>query len=171
MDVWTDDDVWLRWIEAVETERRLPPVRRPRAYGNGMPAYVHDADDKKDQEPESKREVATAGMVRRYEQVLDWTIDLFPPGDRGAETLWLMARCTVYDRSIAKLAKKLRVDRATLYRRLNRAKRELSIRLNNASCVVARADLAVVQQFCDKNTHKSLGSESRDRLDIYQRAR
>ena len=50
--VWGKDDVYLRFIEAAETFRRLPPVKLPKAFGNAMPDVVHDLADANRQEPE-----------------------------------------------------------------------------------------------------------------------
>lgn len=165
--IWTPEIVYLRFLEAAETERRLPGIPRPKEFGNGMPDYIHDIGDANRQEPtrdkaafafERAKAPPRSGMVTRHDECVTWGISYFPPQDARLRILWMAVFCAVFRKSFQKECRKKGWSRTTSYRRLDAALSHLSERLNSACIPVAEADLAEVEHLVHKNRTSNLNS-------------
>ena len=153
--VWGKDDVYLRFIEAAETFRRLPPVKLPKAFGNAMPDVVHDLADANRQEPERDkgewnwkpaRIPPKADAITRAEQVLDWSVKYLAKQSGMRRCLWGQVMCAVHHRSFARYCRNRGWSRATAYRRIDQGLQFVADCLNNDHVPYTSADVDQLEQ-------------------------
>jgi hypothetical protein len=128
-----------RFLEAADVLQRLPPVKGPKEYGNGMPDIIRDYVDAVGAESERdksewawpiRREPPTAAAITRTWEVSDWSNKYFKtpeymrhwPEYRGCTpraALWASAICAVGRRSFAGVCKRRGWARTTAWRRVD----------------------------------------------------
>jgi len=79
---WTIQNVRDRVIEAAETIEALPPIKRPKEYGNALPEVVREIF--KDFENSKTRyvRIPSPGAISRMEQTWDWINSIESQSDR-----------------------------------------------------------------------------------------
>ena len=139
---WGRDDVYLRFLEAAETFRRLPSVKFPRQFGNAMPQVVYNLEDIKDHEVDKRGKISppNSAMIRRAEETLQWSVQ-YLAGSNTQRCLWGQVTCRVMGRSFAKLCRSHGWSRTTAYRRLDEALSLMTAALNRASARFEAADI------------------------------
>lgn len=123
--IWTPEIVRARFVEAVDTIRRMPS----QSYGGSAgfwPAYVHTFEDMngwgtrrlaEERAMHAKRVRATADAVSRYDEVMRWNAEIIPTIERR-NIVWAWARCRMYGDSFAAECEARKWKRVTAYRRL-----------------------------------------------------
>lgn len=150
----TADDVKMRFIEAVDTERRLPS-----GAGGGKsgfwPDYFHTTEDMngwgtkrlaEEREMRLRRIPPSAAAISRYFEVIDWKMKLIDSiADR--DLIWDYARCAATGRSFSSWCEASGIDRVIAYRRIKRICKAISVHLNqNAEFLAASGGFGVLQQ-------------------------
>lgn len=128
--------IYNRFLEAADVLLRLPPIRKPKEYGNGMPDVVRDyadamgAEESRDKSEwawgRTRREPPPSAAISRMEEVTDWSVRYlmdWPAHRRCAprECLWSSAICAVSRRSFAGVCRSRGWARATAYNRIDQA--------------------------------------------------
>jgi len=140
MNVRPVDIVRARWLEAADTDMRLPWERtRPSTASGFWPAYEHTFEDKagwgtarlkEERELRARRTPPSAAAIRRHDEVMNWTADLISEPERRL-LVWKWAFCIVGSRSFANWIRETGRARATAYRRLEFTFDAISLALAN----------------------------------------
>jgi len=129
--IWTADLIKARFVEAADTERRLPAARlAPSAASGWWPEFKYSVADmngwggKRLSEHRqdfwhNARLAPSAGAVSRHEEVLTWTAD-FIHDEMRRRLVWLWAFCTATDRDFSAALRSKGIARSTAYDRLNK---------------------------------------------------
>jgi hypothetical protein len=145
--MWTPDIVRARFIEAADTERRMP--------GGGVsgksgywPQYVHSFEDMngwgtrrlaEEREMQLRRTPPSAGAISRYLEALKWTAEFIGEENRR-RIIWAWARCQTSDRSFAEYCRREGLVKMTAYRRLGGVFQTISQKLINNSVLLRMPD-------------------------------
>lgn len=140
MAEWTIDDVASRFIEAVHTSRRLPPVR-VQGYFNTWPAFARDAwEGFADKDYEYRPLPPTPEDVERMLEAIRWVQWL---QEEQRHLIWMRAK----EYEWKDVCRRFGCDRTTAWRRWQRALAVVAERLNAptkalASQTISWQDLA-----------------------------
>jgi hypothetical protein len=130
--MWTPEIVQARFVEAAQTESRLPLGGGSQSSGY-WPAYVHTFEDMngwgtkrlaEEREMRMKRIPPSAGAISRHTQVMEWTAELIDEDYRWL--MWGMANCIASERSFSAWCKDQGLVRMTAYRRIERIREAIS---------------------------------------------
>jgi hypothetical protein len=135
---WTPETVRARFVEACDTERRLP-----KGGGAGKtgfwPGYEHSFEDMngwgaarlaEERELFMRRLPPSAAAVSRFEEVMRWSSSLIDD-DRKRRIVWAWAWCRMSGSSFAARCKRNGWVKMTAYRRLATSIDKISDNLNN----------------------------------------
>lgn len=144
---WTPEIVLGRFIEATDTERRLP-----KGGGSGQgapwPAYMHTFEDMngwgtkrlaEERELRMRRIPPTSGAITRFEEVMDWTAKRIHDEARR-HLIWAFAVCRLNGWSFSAKCRKEGWNRITAYDRLNKLFDRLSTDLAMENVVLRLPD-------------------------------
>lgn len=136
--MWVPDLVRSRFLEAADTEIRLPLGGR--SSSGFWPKYVHSFEEMKGwgeqrlkehrQEVWLRRPAPSASEVSRYLEVLQWSATMIEDRKRQRIT-WDWAFCQVTRRSFAEHCRKHGFVKMTAYRRLSAVFADISEKLRN----------------------------------------
>lgn len=138
MTIWTPDVVKIRFVEAAATERFLPSIRTPKAFGY-WPEFIYDQDDRDGWDQQAKddhlalwqgRGAARADALTRYQECLSWTIEHIQEPKRR-QLVWAFAFCRANKWDFGKLCEKNGWVKSTAYDRLLRTWKQLSLSFHN----------------------------------------
>ncbi|MBS7703280.1 DUF6362 family protein [Chelatococcus asaccharovorans] len=147
---WTPGDVLLRFIEAADTERRLPVHIGPAGYRSQMPEVLREtwADANSQEETREKQEWHQSltrlarpkrDAIRRAEEAADWHIRYL---DKViARTLWRFCFCRIFGTSFQDVCRARGWVPRTAYRRLEKGLKAISDGLNQSKAGFESADL------------------------------
>jgi hypothetical protein len=155
---WTYKDVKARVIEMAETLLRLPPVRGPRMFGNGMPETVREKW--KDAAPSNARVrlLPSAGAIARMEECSDWINTYLDMGGRNL----------LYDYGFTKTRRGMYLDdylerneiaRRTFERQIQRHCQAIADNLNRKLSVRFTMPVDVVSQITVEHASTTVSSE------------
>lgn len=128
---WQADEVRARFVEAAETDRRMPRVRGFRASSGGFwPGYVHSAEDMAGWGTLRLKEhraafwsgdhrSPSADAISRMEEVLDWSLRLIHDEERRT-LIWAWVFSKVTGRPFRVWCRKTGRNRATAYERIEK---------------------------------------------------
>lgn len=140
-NIWTADMVWLRFIEAVDTLRRLPEKWTPKAV-KGVSLYIRDIDDEfgpieADPDARVRRDVSKEA-IDRMEQVFDWHRAWLssPRMIDAGKALWVYSEAVNGRFSIRKACLKMGISPPTMYKRKDIAIHEVAERLSTSEIEV-----------------------------------
>lgn len=134
---WTADEVRARFVEAAETDRRMPRVKGFRAGSGGFwPAFVHTTEDMNGWGETRLKEhraafwsgehrAPAADAISRMEEVLDWSLRLIIDEERRT-LIWAWVFSKVTGRPFRVWCKKTGRNRATAYERIDNEFHRLS---------------------------------------------
>ena len=100
---WTPEWVTQRMTEAYEVLSRTPVQIWPKGFSNAWPAYVHDDEDRKQQEVLRRRPQPTLDEYSRAEEALFWCFEYLQRYPMQADGLQLYCWCRAYGVSIARM--------------------------------------------------------------------
>lgn len=136
---WTPEIVRSRFVEACDTERRLPLTDMMRNKSGFWPAYQHTFEDmsgwgterlKEEREMRAKRIPPSAAAISRFDEVMQWSGMLIDDDTRRA-IIWAWARCKATDRRFDAVCKRKGWVKVTAYRRLHATAEAISHVLGN----------------------------------------
>ena len=136
--MWTPEIVRSRFVEACDTERRLPLGRGSSSSGF-WPAYVHSFEDMngwgtkrlaEEREMRLARTPPTAAAISRFEEVMVWSASMIHD-DTRRDIIWTWADCQVSGHSFASRCRKFGWVKMTAYRRLHAVSDAISRNLVN----------------------------------------
>jgi hypothetical protein len=165
--IWTPADVYLRFLEAAETLRRLPGAHGPKGFHSTMPDVLRTFGDALAAEPErdktkwgwsARRQNATPAMVQRCEDVIGWHSRYLATHPAQARVLWGQVICRINRRSFARLCRSRGWSRTTAYRRIDQALQTVADALNAAGVPVIAADVALLEQVVQETLIPDLAS-------------
>lgn len=145
--MWTPAIVRSRFIEACDTERRLPQGGMSSS-GGFWPAYVHTFEDMngwgtkrlaEEREMRFKRVPPSAAAISRFEEVMDWSGSMISD-DTRRKIIWTWAACQVSGNSFASRCRKFGWVKMTAYRRLHAISDAISRNLNNDAVLLRMPD-------------------------------
>lgn len=123
------EDIAARFVEAAETEWRLPFAKvAPAGYGSAWPSYVHSVADMNgwgtDRLAEERRLISrrlppSAGAISRHGECLAWTAEFVPENAR--KILWAWAFAEASGRSFRGWCRAQGIVRQTAFNRIRRA--------------------------------------------------
>ena len=123
--MWTPELVKGRFVEAADTERRMPLGGGAPSSGY-WPAYVHSFEDMngwgtqrlaEEREMRARRIPPSAAAISRYLEVLGWSAEMIPERKRQ-HLVWNWAFSSVTNRSFAQHCRRNGIIKMTAYRRL-----------------------------------------------------
>lgn len=147
MTVWTPEIVRSRFIEACDTERRLPQGGGG-SQGAPWPSYVHSFEDMagwgsrrlaEEREMRFKRMPPSAAAISRFEEVMRWSAALIHD-DARRKIIWTWAACQVTGNSFAARCRKFGWVKMTAYRRLHAVSDAISAILANDGILLRMPD-------------------------------
>lgn len=145
--MWTPDIVRARFIEAADTERRMP---NPGGAGKSgfWPEYLHSFEDMagwgtrrlaEEREMRMRRVPPSAAAISRYFEVMKWTAELI--GDeRRRHIVWAWAHCQMAGKSFAEKCRREGWVKMTAYRRLGGIFQTISQKLINNRVLLSNPD-------------------------------
>lgn len=147
---WSAEDVLMRFLEAADTDNRMPPVMGPKrvksmslevSRDSEFEANVHESmRNKKEWFSDYKdRTKPMMGAITRMEEVLDWSVRWLD--ENHARALWLFCFARVKGDPAYTWWEKRGIKNRTGYNRLSRAIAEIVKRLNGNSEFRVTADL------------------------------
>lgn len=144
---WTPEIVRSRFVEACDTERRLP-LGGGSSSGGYWPAYLHSFEDMagwgtkrlaEEREMRLARTPPSAAAISRFEEVMAWSASMIHD-DARRKILWTWAACQVSGHSFASRCRKLGLVKMTAYRRLHAVSEAISYHLNNGEVLLRMPD-------------------------------
>lgn len=145
--MWTPEIVRSRFIEACDTERRLPLGGGSSSRGF-WPAYVHSFEDMngwgtkrlaEEREMRLAKTPPSAAAISRFEEVMTWSGSLIHD-DAKRKIIWTWAACQVSGHSFASRCRKFGWVKMTAYRRLHTISDVISRNLNNDAVLLRMPD-------------------------------
>lgn len=145
--MWTSETVRIRFVEAADTENRLPKGASG-GQGAPWPAYMHTFEDMngwgttrlaEEREMRMRRIPPTSGAITRFEEVMDWTAKRIEEEGRR-RLVWAFAVCRLNGWSFSAKCRKHGWNRVTAYNRLNRLFDRLAYDLNNDNVLLRLPD-------------------------------
>jgi len=153
--MWTPEIVRSRFVEACDTERRLP-LGGGTSSGGFWPAYVHSFEDMngwgtkrlaEEREMRLARTPPSAAAISRFEEVMAWSASMIHD-DTRRKVIWTWAACQVSGHSFASRCRKFGWVKVTAYRRLHAVSDAISRNLVNDLVLLRMPDEKWVRQ-CD----------------------
>lgn len=144
---WTPEIVRSRFVEACDTERRLP-LGGGSSSGGYWPAYVHSFEDMngwgtkrlaEEREMRLARTPPSAAAITRFEEVMRWSAALIHD-DARRKIIWTWAACQVSGHSFADRCRKFGWVKMTAYRRLHAVSDAISRNLDNEGVLLRYPD-------------------------------
>jgi len=144
---WTPELVRSRFIEACDTERRLPIGGGTQSCGF-WPAYVHSFEDMngwgtkrlaEEREMRLARTPPSAAAISRFEEVMKWSASLIHH-DVKRQIIWTWASCQVSGYSFAERCRTYGWVKMTAYRRLHAVSQAISHGLDISGVLVRYPD-------------------------------
>jgi len=144
---WSPEVVRSRFVEACDTERRLPLGGGTRSCGY-WPAYVYSFEDMngwgtkrlaEEREMRLARIPPSAAAISRFDEVMAWSASLIHD-DTRRHIVWCWARCQALDLSFAERCRKFGWVKMTAYRRLHAVSEAISFNLNNDGVLLRMPD-------------------------------
>lgn len=144
---WTPELIRNRFVEACDTERRLPKGGG-RSQGGFWPAYVHSFEDMngwgtkrlaEEREMRFSRTPPSAAAISRFEEVMRWSATLIHD-DARRKIIWTWAACQVSGHSFASHCRKFGWVKMTAYRRLHAVSDAISRDLDMRGVLVRYPD-------------------------------
>ena len=135
---WTPQIVRSRFVEACDTERRLPLGGGSSSSGF-WPAYVHSFEDMngwgtkrlaEEREMRMARTPPSAAAISRFEEVMAWSASMIHD-DTRRKIIWIWSACQVSGHSFASRCRKFGWVKMTAYRRLHAVSDAISCNLVN----------------------------------------
>jgi Domain of unknown function (DUF6362) len=151
---WTVELVRARFVEAADTERRMPRVGAVERAGF-WPAYVHTFEDMngwgtkrlaEERELRMRRIPPSAAAITRFDEVMNWTA--YRVDEPRRSLVWAFAHCRANGWSFSAKCKKEGWNRVTAYERLEKLFRRLAIELDIDSVVLRKPDEKWTLQEC-----------------------
>lgn len=153
---WTAEAVLMRFLEAADTDSRLPPVRGPAQPKSSWQEVQRDTwgdanaaeqtrDVKEWSDAYVDREPPSRGAISRLNQVLDWSL-AYIGSPNHARALWLFCYARVRGRSASKSWAKVGIKRQTGYRWLSAAVTSLVRSLASNNVLLVNADVDRMRQ-------------------------
>ncbi|WP_027583976.1 DUF6362 family protein [Bradyrhizobium sp. Ai1a-2] len=139
MSNWTRELVRARFVEAADTEWRMPGGMRLGGKSGFWPGYLHTFEEMsgwgtkrlaEERELRLSRIPPSSAAISRFEQVLEWSATRIE-SDQFRQLLWAFVRCRVSGRSFSEKCRKEGWNRVTAYERINRLLDAIAIDLNN----------------------------------------
>lgn len=136
--MWTPEIVRSRFVEACDTERRLP-LGGGSSQGGFWPAYVYSFEDMngwgtkrlaEEREMRMARIPPSAAAISRFEEVMAWSASMIHD-DTRRRIIWTWSYCQMSGHSFAARCKKLGWVKMTAYRRLHAVSDAISRNLVN----------------------------------------
>jgi hypothetical protein len=147
MTIWTPEIVRARFVEAVDTESRLPQGGGSNSSGF-WPSYVHSFEDMngwgskrlaEEREMRMRRLPPSSAAISRHEEVMTWTRTLVV-AERRRRLVWAWARCRHADDSFAEWCESQGIVKMTAYRHLKATVERISRHLDNAAVLLRMPD-------------------------------
>jgi hypothetical protein len=147
MNVWTPEIIRARFVEAVDTESRLPLGGGSSSAGF-WPSYVHSFEDMngwgskrlaEEREMRMRRLPPSSAAISRHEEVMTWTSTLIRD-ERRRRLVWAWARCRHREESFGEWCQEHGVVRMTAYRHLSATVERISRILNNEGVLLRLPD-------------------------------
>lgn len=151
--MWTPEIVRSRFVEACDTERRLPKGGGSTS-GGFWPAYVYSFEDMngwgtkrlaEEREMRMARIPPSAAAISRFEEVMTWSASMIHD-DTRRKIIWTWAYCQMSGHSFAARCKKLGWVKMTAYRRLHAVSDAISRDLVNDLTFLRMPDEKWVRQ-------------------------
>jgi hypothetical protein len=145
--MWTPEIVRSRFIEACDTERRLP-LGGGSSQGGFWPAYVYSFEDMngwgtkrlaEEREMRLARTPPSAAAISRFEEVMEWSASMIHD-DTRRKIIWTWAACQVSGHSFASRCRKFGWVKMTAYRRLHAISEAISYNLVNELVLLRMPD-------------------------------
>ena len=146
------EEIAQRFIEAADTELRLPPPRaRPAGFGSPWPSYVHTVADMNGWGTErlaeerrliSRRLPPSADAISRHEECLVWTAEIIPEDRR--HLVWAWAFSLTSGRSFRGWCRARGMAHTTAINRVNRVFDLISIEIRRNGGSMRHADVSSV---------------------------
>ncbi|RZN30492.1 hypothetical protein [Bradyrhizobium sp. Leo121] len=146
--MWTAEHVLMRFLEAADTDRRLPRVHGPKPPRSAKLEILHDSDFDANSQEGTRDKAAWAGFklrtpptgwaISRHDECLNWSLILDP---KLSSALWLFCFARVDGRAAQKYWKRGGISNRTGYRRLEQGIRALVGYLTNNDVLLVPADL------------------------------
>ena len=136
-ECWTAEHLGKRFVEAFKVLRRMPPLQRPKEFGNGLPQIVRDADDYRNWTEQDKFEhfarlaaAPTRIEITHMEICLEWIrwLRAFDSGLAVIVGFWALRRAE--ERSIRHLCIEKKWSFRNFYRKRDHALSTLATHLN-----------------------------------------
>jgi len=144
---WQPDIVRARFVEACDTEQRLPLGGGKQSCGY-WPAYVYSFEDMngwgtkrlaEEREMRLKRIPPSAAAISRFDEVMTWSASLIHD-DTRRHIIWTWARCQAFDLSFAEQCRGFGWVKMTAYRRLHATSDAISRDLDKSGVLVRYPD-------------------------------
>lgn len=145
--MWTDSIVRARFVEAIDTERRMPGAGG-RSKGGFWPEYMHSFEDMngwgtkrlaEEREMRMQRIPPSAAAISRHAEVMDWTARLIHD-ERRRRIVWAWATCNYHGSSFAERCRREGWVKMTAYRRLGAVFQDIARILNNDRVLLTMPD-------------------------------
>lgn len=145
---WTPDIIRARFIEACDTERRLPAGSMGGQASGYWPAYTHSFEDMahwgekrlaEEREMRTRSSPPSAAAISRYLECLQWTAELVQD-ERKRRLIWAWAYCQMAGRSFAERCRRDGWVKMTAYRRLSASFQHISEKLRNNNALLREPD-------------------------------
>lgn len=166
MTAWSVEIVRARYVEAADTERRMPTARTGSAMGY-WPSYEYSFEDKagwgskrlaEEREMRFRRIPPSSAAISRHEEVVRWTATLID-NERDRRIVWAWAWCRLTGLSFSARCRKRGWVKATAYRRLQATMERISASLGNEASLLRYPDEIWMRQegasygtYCDTRT-------------------
>lgn len=141
---WSDDLVWLRYIEAIATLRRLPEKWIPAAVRTVMPPYARALDEEfgPPEATEEQRAALKREAINRMEEVFEWNARWLanPRYVEWAQALMAHAEVANGRVRVKTVCEKIGVSPPTLYKWKNLALQHVTDRLRETELTVGLPD-------------------------------
>lgn len=160
---WSSEIVRARFVEAADTERRLPKGGAGSATGY-WPSYIYTFEDKagwgtkrlaEEREMRMSRIPPSSAAISRHEEVMRWTA-AFIPDERRRRIVWAWAWCRMTGNSFSARCNKEGWVKVTAYRRLIATIDQILMELCNSSALLRMPDekwLLPEQAISGKDSH------------------
>lgn len=125
MTEWSAEIVRARFVEAMDTERRMPGERRVKSSGY-WPAYEHTFKDmngwgtkrlEEERKMRFRRIPPTSAAISRHDEVMRWTAEIIKD-ETDRRMVWAWSCCQITGASFAALCRSSGWSKATAYRRI-----------------------------------------------------
>lgn len=141
---WSDDLVWLRYVEAINTLRRIPEKWVPAAVRSVMPPYARALDEEfgPPEATEEQRAALKREAINRMEEVFGWNADWLTNARYLPWGQALLAHAEIANGRVRvkEVCAKLGLSPPTLYKWKNYALQEVTDQLQRGGLTVSLPD-------------------------------